>query len=255
MESSGLLDHLLVDHLDVLSDAVAVAAEGILRHAGLVLAGELIADLGLHLGECGLVGRRLLHRVDEIDEVPAEKGEVALRPHVAVPGDDRGEIELLQRGQRCDPLLRVAVVHERHQVDKRAPVREDLLLRQEGKESALVWARPNTCSWISRPPSFRVKVVATVRVGRAGFIDFSSCRNDSAWCRLDSRFFFFWGSVSFWMSAFSLSISPGNAAICFSMYGTPPTPASGLLRFSLVLSLAMISTFEFAAAYDSLPCQ
>ena len=31
------------------------------------------------------------------------------------------------------------------------------------KRSPLVWARPSTCSWISRPPSFRVNVVATVR--------------------------------------------------------------------------------------------
>src|SRR5215475_8409921 len=90
MESSGLLDHLLVDHLDVLPDPVAVATEGILRHAGLVLARQLIADLGLHLGQRGLVRRRLLHRIDQIDEVPAEEGQVTLRPHLAVSGDDRG---------------------------------------------------------------------------------------------------------------------------------------------------------------------
>src|SRR5262249_1003962 len=91
--------------------------------------------------------------------------------------------------------------------------------------------------------------------GSVGFIDFSSCRNDSACCRFDSRFPFFVVSVSFWMSAFSLSISPGRAAICFSMYGTPPTPASGLVRFSFVRSEAMISSLGVEAAYDSLPCQ
>src|SRR5262249_52993108 len=100
-----------------------------------------------------------------------------------------------------------------------------------------------------------VNEVETVRVGNAGFIDFSSCRNDSACCRFDSRFAFFAGSASFWMSAFSLSISPGIAAICFSMYGTPPTPASGLVRFSFVRSEAMISSLGLVAAYDSLPCQ
>src|SRR6266849_10819232 len=110
MESSGLLDHLLVDHLDVLSDAVTIPPERILRKPGLVLRGQLIADLALHLGQAGAVGRRLLHGGDEIDEVRAEEREMALGSHLAVPGDDRGELELLQGRQGVDPVFRVAVV-------------------------------------------------------------------------------------------------------------------------------------------------
>src|SRR2546422_5566733 len=35
----------------------------------------------------------------------------------------------------------------------------------------------------------------------------------------------------------------------------PPTPASGFVKFSFVCWEAMISSFGFVAAYDSLPCQ
>ena len=60
---------------------------------------------------------------------------------------------------------------------------------------------------------------------------------------------------AFWMSSFSFAISPGSAAICFSMKGTPPTPASGVVRFCFVCSVVMISRPGLAAAYTSLPCQ
>src|SRR5882724_1346019 len=99
MDSSGLLDHLLVDDLDVLCDAITIPPARIFGHPGLVLRGQLIADLGLHLGQGGLVSRRLLHRRDEVDEVAAEERELTLGPHVAVAGDDRVEVELLERGQ------------------------------------------------------------------------------------------------------------------------------------------------------------
>src|SRR5437870_7863951 len=119
MESSGLLDHLLVDQLDVLSDAITIPPERILREAGLVLRSQLIADLALHLGQGGALGRRLLHGRDEIDEIPSEEREMALGPHVAVPGADRREVALLQRSQGIDPVFGVAVVHERHPVHQR----------------------------------------------------------------------------------------------------------------------------------------
>src|SRR5437762_1121556 len=112
MGPSGLLDHLLVDHLDVLSDAVEIASERILRKPRLVLRRQLIADLALHLCQGGALGRRLLHGGDEIDEVSAEEREMALGPHLAVPGHDGGEVELLEGGQRVDPVFRVTVVHE-----------------------------------------------------------------------------------------------------------------------------------------------
>src|SRR5258705_7203103 len=96
MESSGLQDHLLVDHLDVLADAVAIPAQRVLRHAGLVLWRELIADLGLHLGERGAAGRRLLHGVDEVADIAAEERQMSLGLDVAVPRDDLREVELIQ---------------------------------------------------------------------------------------------------------------------------------------------------------------
>src|SRR5439155_6255738 len=111
MGSSGLLDHLLVDHLDVLSDAITIPPERILREPGLVLRGQLVADLALHLGQGGALGRRLLHGRDEIDEIPAAEREMARGSHVAVPWDDRREVELLQRSPSVYPVLGVAIVH------------------------------------------------------------------------------------------------------------------------------------------------
>src|SRR2546426_10095748 len=99
MESSGLLDDLLVNHLDILSDPVAIAPERILGHAGLVLRRELVADLGLHLGQGGAVGRRLLHGGDEVAEIAAEEREMALGQDLAVPGGDMREVELLPGAQ------------------------------------------------------------------------------------------------------------------------------------------------------------
>src|SRR2546422_2823314 len=99
IESSGLLDHLLENQLDVLSDTVAIAPERILGHAGLVLRRELIADLRLHLGQRGAVGRRLLHGGDEVAEIAPEEREMALGQDLAVPGDDVREVELLDGAQ------------------------------------------------------------------------------------------------------------------------------------------------------------
>src|SRR6266545_7592041 len=104
MESSGLLHHLLVNHLDVLSDTVAIAPERILRHAGLVLRRELVADLGLHLGQGGAVGRGLLHGGDEVAEVAAEEREMALGQDLAVSWDDVREVELLHGAQGLHPV-------------------------------------------------------------------------------------------------------------------------------------------------------
>src|SRR5213594_2131531 len=108
MGSSGLLDHLLENQLDVLSDTVAIAPERILGHAGLVLRRELIADLRLHLGQRGAVGRRLLHGGDEVAEIAPEEREMALGQDLAVPGDDVREVELLHGAQGLHPVLRVA---------------------------------------------------------------------------------------------------------------------------------------------------
>src|SRR5207249_8070178 len=142
MESSGLLDHLLVDHLDVLSDAVAIATDGVLGHRGLVPRGQLITDLRLHLRQGRLVGRGLLHRGDEIDEVSAEKRDMALGQYLAVTGDDRCEVELLERRQGVDPVFGVAVVHERHPVDQRVAGGYDLLLRQVDEQIAVGLGAP-----------------------------------------------------------------------------------------------------------------
>src|SRR5436309_833849 len=117
MGSSGLLDQLLVVYLDVLSVSIAIPSERILRHPGLVFRRELVADLGLHLGQGGSFGRGLLHRRDQVAEIAAEEPKMALGPDLAVPGNDRREIELLDGGQRLDPVLGVAVVQERHPVD------------------------------------------------------------------------------------------------------------------------------------------
>src|SRR6266850_3176877 len=104
-EPSGLLDHLLVNHLDVDADAAAIPPQWILGHPCLVFRRELIRDLALHLIESGAVGRRLLHGGDEVDEIPAEKGEPALGDDLAVARDDVGEVELLEIGQALHPLL------------------------------------------------------------------------------------------------------------------------------------------------------
>src|SRR5438552_3801833 len=106
-----LLGDLLGDGLDVRPHAVAVATERVLGEAGLVLRRQLVPDLRLHLVERRAVRRRLLHGRDEIDEVAAEERELSLRPHLAVPGDDVVEAELLELGQGFGPLGRVAVVH------------------------------------------------------------------------------------------------------------------------------------------------
>ena len=53
-----------------------------------------------------------------------------LRHHFPVPGDDAVEVVLLQRIQSLDPVLRIAVVHERHPVDQRIAGRDDLLAGQ-----------------------------------------------------------------------------------------------------------------------------
>src|SRR2546425_12570522 len=119
MESSGLLDDLLVNHPDILSAPVAIAPERILGHAGLVLRRELVADLGLHLGQGGAVGRRLLHGGDEVAEIAAEEREMALGQDLAVSGDDMREVELLHGAEGLHPALRVAVVQKRHPVDQR----------------------------------------------------------------------------------------------------------------------------------------
>src|SRR5437763_14488147 len=93
-----LLDDFLVDSLDVRADAVAVATERVLGEAGLVLRRQLVPDLRLHLVERRAVRRRLLHGRDEIDEVAAEERELPFRRHLAVPGNDLVEAELLERG-------------------------------------------------------------------------------------------------------------------------------------------------------------
>src|SRR5439155_4683689 len=107
-----LLDDFLVDGLDVRPHAVAVATERVLGEAGLVFRRQLVPDLRLHLVERRAIGRRLLHGRDEIDEVAAEERKLTLRPHLAVPGDDVVEAELLELGQGFGPLGRVPVVHE-----------------------------------------------------------------------------------------------------------------------------------------------
>jgi len=84
-------------------------------------------------------------------------------------------------------------------------------------------------------------MAVTVRVGSAGFMLCSSWRNASACRRLDSSVAFTFGSEVFAISALMPSISFGSAAICFWMNGTPPTPASGRVRFSFVLWEAMTS--------------
>src|SRR2546428_13054301 len=97
MGSSGLLDHLLVNHLDVDSDAGAIPPERILGHPLLVFRRELLRDLGLHFIEGGAVGRRLLHGGDEVGDIPAEEREPALGHDLAVPGEDVRESELFER--------------------------------------------------------------------------------------------------------------------------------------------------------------
>ena len=75
----------------------------------------------------------------------------------------------------CDPLFRIAVVQERHPVDDRVAGGQHLLLRQVDEQVAVGVAPGRaTCSWISRPPSCRVVVVDTVRVGSAGLSLLSS---------------------------------------------------------------------------------
>src|SRR5260370_13618420 len=94
-----LLDDLQVDGLDVRPDAVAVATERVLGEAGLVLGGQLVSDLRLHLLERRALGRRLLHGRDEVDEIAAEERAMRLRPHLAVAGDHVVEAQLLGGGQ------------------------------------------------------------------------------------------------------------------------------------------------------------
>src|SRR5438093_5299819 len=101
---SRLLDHLPVDHLDVRPHAVLILPEGVLGHAALVLRRELVADGLLHLVQRGAVSRRLLHGGDEVGEVAAEEGQMALREQHAMAGDDAGEVELLEGGQGLHPV-------------------------------------------------------------------------------------------------------------------------------------------------------
>src|SRR5262249_28526635 len=139
---SGLLDHLLVDHLDVLSDAVTIPSKRILRHRGLVLRRELVADLRLHLGQRGAVGRRLLHGRDQVADIAAEERRVALGYDFAVAGNDVCELELFHSAQGRDPVFWVAVVEERHPVDQRVAGGDYFFLRQEGIEVAVGVAPP-----------------------------------------------------------------------------------------------------------------
>lgn len=57
------------------------------------------------------------------------------------------------------------------------------------------------------------------------------------------------------MSPFSLAISPGTDATCFSMKATPPFIASGRVRFTFVFWEVRISRPGLAAAYTWFPCQ
>src|SRR5712691_6785835 len=64
-DPSSFLHGLVVHRLDVDAHPIPIAPERILRHARLVLGGELIGHALLHVVERRAAGRRLLHRVDQ----------------------------------------------------------------------------------------------------------------------------------------------------------------------------------------------
>ena len=83
-QSSGWLDDLLVDVLDVDIDPLTIAANPVLRHPGLILRSQQVGNLGLHFIQRRAVRGRLLHGGDQVGQVVLQERDMALRRDVAV---------------------------------------------------------------------------------------------------------------------------------------------------------------------------
>src|SRR5712691_2476527 len=111
---SSFLHGLVVHRLDVDAHPIPILSHRVFRHARLVLRSEMVGHVPLEVVERRSRGRPLLHRVDQVGQIAAEERQVRLGDDVAVTEDHVVEVELAEGVHRAHPVLRVAVVEERH---------------------------------------------------------------------------------------------------------------------------------------------
>src|SRR5436309_3357297 len=62
----AFLDHLLIDHVDILLNAVAIPSQRVPGHTVFVLGGQLVADHLFHLVQAGVIRSGFFHRGNKI---------------------------------------------------------------------------------------------------------------------------------------------------------------------------------------------